>query len=80
MAVDVERRLITVEEYHKMGEAGILKEKGIELIKGEILKMSPIGSKHAGIVAKLARLLFSQLFILAEMGINFIDLLCKNSA
>ena len=32
MPVRLKRRLLTVEEYHKMGEVGILKEKGLELI------------------------------------------------
>ena len=50
MAVPVNKRLLTVEEYHKMGEAGILQEKGIELSDGEIIEMSPIGSKHVSCV------------------------------
>ncbi|MEM6631942.1 MAG: Uma2 family endonuclease [Bacteroidota bacterium] len=53
MPVKLKKRLLTVEEYHRMGEVGILKEKGLELIRGEILKMSPIGSKHAAVVEKL---------------------------
>lgn len=57
MAVQLTKRLLTVEEYHKMGEAGILQEKGIELINGEIIKMSPIGSKHVSCVNKLNALL-----------------------
>ncbi len=41
----------TVAQYHKMGEANILHEDSrVELIEGEILKMAPIGKKHAGIV------------------------------
>lgn len=57
MSVQVSKRLITVEEYHKMGEIGILKEKGLELINGEIIEMSPKGSKHSKIVKKLNKLL-----------------------
>ncbi len=57
MSVQVSKRLITVEEYHKMGEVGILKEKGLELINGEIIQMSPKGSKHSKIVKKLNKLL-----------------------
>ncbi len=57
----VDKRLITVEEYHKMAEVGILTEKRIELIEGEIIKMSPIGSKHAAYVNHLNRLLSSML-------------------
>ena len=61
MPVQLNKRLLTVEEYHKMGEAGILQEKGIELIKGEIIAMSPIGSKHASCVNLLNEILFEQL-------------------
>lgn len=55
------RRLFTVEEYHRMGEVGILPEKGLELIHGELIEMSPIGSKHAATVDKITRF-FVQLF------------------
>lgn len=57
MTVQLMRRLITVEEYHKMGEVGTLQETGIELINGEIIEMSPIGSKHAAAVDKISSLL-----------------------
>lgn len=61
MAVQITRRLLSVEEYHKMGEAGILQEKGIELINGEIVEMCPIGSKHVSCVNKLNALLNAML-------------------
>ncbi|WP_162342756.1 Uma2 family endonuclease [Cyclobacterium salsum] len=62
MATEVIKRLINVEEYHKMAEMGIFKpDDRLELIHGEIYEMSPIGSKHAGIVNKLASL-FNGLF------------------
>ncbi|MBD2104475.1 Uma2 family endonuclease [Leptolyngbya sp. FACHB-261] len=51
------RRKFTVEQYHHMAEAGILTENDhVELIKGEILEMSPIGRKHAACVARLTDL------------------------
>jgi Uma2 family endonuclease len=59
MAVDVEvaRRLFTVEEYHRMAEAGILgADERVELIEGEIVQMAPIGPRHAGCVINLNRL------------------------
>jgi len=60
MGVQLARRLFTVAEYHKMAEAGILSEDDrVELLEGEIVAMSPIGSRHAGLVNRLNRL-FSQ--------------------
>ena len=58
MALSHARRLINVEEYHLMAEVGILKrEDRVELIQGEIFTMSPIGSKHAGHVKRINRIL-----------------------
>lgn len=57
METQILKRLISVEEYHKMGEYGILPERGIELINGEIIEMSPIGSLHLSRVNKLNALL-----------------------
>ena len=60
MAVESARRRFTVEEYHRMGLAGILREDDrVELIDGEIVEMTPIGSPHAGCVNRLARLFFA---------------------
>ena len=40
-------RLFTVAEYMAMGEAGILRnDERVELLAGEIVKMSPIGNPH----------------------------------
>ena len=51
------RYRFTVEEYHRMGEAGILPEDSrIELISGEIVVREPIGSHHASTVDRLTRL------------------------
>lgn len=51
------RKLFTTSEYHTMLEAGILKEGcRLELIEGEIWEMAPIGSPHAGCVARADRL------------------------
>ena len=54
----VARRPLTVAEYHRMGEAGILTEDDrVELIEGELVAMSPIGSDHSGTVNALNHLL-----------------------
>lgn len=57
MPLQISKRLLTVKEYQKMGEVGILREKGIELVNGEIVVMGPVGSKHAKVVKQLNRLL-----------------------
>jgi hypothetical protein len=47
----VRRRPITVAEYHRMGEVGILTDDDrVELIEGELIVMAPIGSGHSGTV------------------------------
>lgn len=54
--VELPRRRFTVEEYHRMAEAGILTEDDrVELIEGEIVQMTPIGQRHAATVARLTR-------------------------
>jgi Uma2 family endonuclease len=58
MAVQLLKRRFTVEEYHRMAEAGILSEDDrVELLEGEIVAMSPIGSRHAACVMRLTELL-----------------------
>jgi Uma2 family endonuclease len=52
------RRLLTVDEYHRMGEAGILTDDDrVELIEGELVAMAPIGSEHAATSNSLTHLL-----------------------
>ena len=56
------RRLFTVEEYERMGTAGVFAEGDrVELLDGEIVEMSPIGPPHAGIVNRLNRMLIQRL-------------------
>ena len=48
------RRPFTVGEYYRMAEADILTEEDrVELIAGQIVAMSPIGSRHAACVKRL---------------------------
>ena len=58
MSVQVAKRYFNVAEYYRMAEAGILSEDdSAELIKGEILIMNAIGSRHAACVNRLAAIL-----------------------
>lgn len=49
---------LTVADYHRMGEVGILSQQDrVELIEGELVLMAPIGSNHAGTVNYLSNLI-----------------------
>ncbi len=58
MRAVVKRRPFTAHEYHRLLQAGIPGEDDrVELIEGEILEMSPLGSRHVAAVNRIARLL-----------------------
>ncbi len=45
---------LSVHDYHRMGEIGTFsQDQQVELIDGEVVQMSPIGSQHAAIVTRL---------------------------
>jgi Uma2 family endonuclease len=49
MAVQLVTYRFTVQDYHRMAEAGIFHEDDrLELLEGEIVEMPPIGPGHAG--------------------------------
>lgn len=53
-AVRIPRRRFTIDEYHRMGEAGVFAEDDrVELLDGEIVQMSPIGIPHSSSVDRL---------------------------
>lgn len=57
MSVTMKRWQFTFDEYHRMGEVGILHEDDrVELIEGELIEMPPIGGGHMGSVIDLTRL------------------------
>lgn len=61
MSALLEPRRFNVSEYYQMAAAGVLKpEDRVELIEGRVIKMSPIGSKHAACVKRLNGLLHSR--------------------
>ena len=54
MTTQPQNRAFTVGEYYRMAEADILTEEDrVELIAGQIVAMSPIGSRHAACVKRL---------------------------
>ena len=58
------RHKLNVDEYYRMGEAGILGEDDrVELIDGEILDMAPIGPGHEATVSGL-----NETLVMACMG------------
>ncbi len=58
MPAEITRHRFTVEEYHKMAEAGVLSEDDrVELIEGEVVEMTLIGWRHARYVSNLNMLL-----------------------
>ena len=59
---DVEPRPISVAEYHRMIDAGILSEdERVELLEGVIVKVSPQGDPHALVIERLNKVLVRQL-------------------
>jgi Uma2 family endonuclease len=52
------RHRLSVADYHRMAEAGILaSDARVELIDGEVIDMAPIGSRHNATVDRLAKAL-----------------------
>jgi Uma2 family endonuclease len=56
----INRHRITVDDYYRMFEVGILSEDArVELIEGEIIDMGKMGTNHAGLITQLTRLLIN---------------------
>lgn len=69
--VQVQRKLFTVDEYEQMIRAGVLGEDDrVELIEGEIVKMSPIGSAHVAHVNRLTHLLVQRVADQAQVSVQ----------
>ncbi|HZO28259.1 MAG TPA: Uma2 family endonuclease [Chloroflexota bacterium] len=64
MAITTNLGLMTVDEYHRLGETGALDEDArVELVDGRIVEMPPIGPRHAFNVNRL-----NQLFMFRLIG------------
>ncbi|CCI22456.1 Uma2 family endonuclease [Microcystis aeruginosa] len=71
MSLSLITRKFTVEEYEKMATEGIIKpDEKVELIRGEIIKMSPMGTRHASIVDRLIQLLYRKFGDLILLGVQ----------
>lgn len=71
MSATVARRHFTVEDYHALARSGILAEDDrVELLNGEVVKMSPIGSPHAACVDRLNRSLMRSVGVKAIVRIQ----------
>lgn len=56
------QRAFTVEDYHRMGDAGVFSpDERVELIRGVVRKMSPKGRRHSVAVSLATKLFVPQL-------------------
>jgi Uma2 family endonuclease len=57
MAVSIQKRAFSVEEFHAMNRAGLFRQDDrVELVDGEVIEMTPIGPQHAACVRRLNRM------------------------
>ncbi len=70
-AVALKRHRITVEQYLRMGEVGVL-ERGarVELIEGEVIDMAPIGTRHTATVKWLNMALINAVGVRAIVSVQ----------
>jgi len=78
LSIPLTHRKFTVDEYHSFIEQGVFRpEERIELWEGEFIEMSPIGKRHAGVIAGLTaylnHLFFQQFVIWAQNPIVLND-------
>lgn len=57
-----ELRLLTVQDYHRMVELGILAaDERVELLEGQLFKMAAKGTAHSAAITRIERVLLRQL-------------------
>jgi len=65
------RYKLSVEDYHRLGKAGVLTEDSrVELIDGELMQMAPIRGPHMQVVNRLNRLLVTAVGDLGVVSIQ----------
>ena len=71
MAMPLAAHRFTVDEYHRMGQAGVfLEDHRVELIDGQVVEMTPIGDRHAACVRRLTRLFARHLLEVAIFDVQ----------
>jgi Uma2 family endonuclease len=71
MAMPLTVHRFTVDEFQRMGDAGIFDEDDrVELIRGQVVEMSPIGAAHAACVKQLLALFAPLVGGLATLSIH----------
>jgi len=61
MEAQVLKRAFSVDEFHRMAEAAVFAEDDrLELLEGEIVRMTPIGRRHAGCIDRLSDLFWER--------------------
>jgi len=71
MAVRYERRPISVDDYHRMADAGIFaSDERVELVDGKLIAVPPMGFPHGGAMGAMTRLLSSRFSDRAEIRVG----------
>ena len=71
MCAEPQKYFFSVDDYYRMAKAGLFSEgPHVELIEGEVIEMSPIGSRHAGCVDDLTSLLVPKVARLAIVRVQ----------
>ena len=62
MSVQLRKRYFNVDDYYRMFRAGVFSQGDrVELIEGEVVEMSPIGSTHQGCVDELSSVVMEKI-------------------
>jgi Uma2 family endonuclease len=70
-SLEISRRLLTTDDFHRMGDAGIFgPEDKVELLEGELIQVAPIGGPHLSVVNCLTTLFSRQVYGLAVVSVQ----------